>query len=448
MKTKLDLRPACFCPASALAWVRFSKSSLSQWAGSTIFVLLLATTLSLAQSVYTPYTFSTLAGSAGQLGSADGTGSGARFSYPNGLAVDNGGTAYAVDYNMSLRKVTPQGVVTTLPVGLNHPVGVAVDAATNVYIANVFDHTIVKVTPLGVVTTLAGLASRKGSQDGIGSAARFNNPCGVAVDGAGNVYVADTANNTIRKVTPGGAVTTLAGLAQFDGFGNPVGGSADGTGSTARFNAPWGVAVDAATNIYVADTVNQTIRKVTGAGEVTTLAGQPESAGSADGAANAARFNYPFAVAVDGLGNIYVADRNNHIIRKLTPAGMVTTLAGQAESSGDSDGTGSEVQFNMPSSVAVDSAGNVFVADESNHTIRKGFPAPVGCRLSGPGFLGNSSPFGFLLSGPTGALVVVEGSTDLLNWLPLWTNTFAGDLQFTDPQSSTHSNRFYRAQLP
>jgi hypothetical protein len=176
------------------------------------------------------------------------------------------------------------------------------------------------MTSAGVVTTLAGLAGSAGSADGTGSAARFNTPEGVAVDGSSNVYVADSGNHTIRKITPGGVVTTLAGLAGSSG-------SADGTGSAARFNFPVGVALDGSGNVYVADSLNNTIRKMTSAGVVTTLAGLAGSAGSADGAVSAARFNEPFGVAVDGSGNIYVADTFNFTIRKITPPGYAADFA-------------------------------------------------------------------------------------------------------------------------
>src|ERR1043166_3677051 len=225
-----------------------------------------------AQSVYTPYTFGTLAGLAGSFGSTDGTGSAARFVYPYGLATDSAG---------------------------------------NVYVADGYNHTIRKITPVGVVTTLAGLAGSVGSADGTGSAARFNFPTGVATDSAGNVYVADTSNYTLRKITPAGVVTTLAGLAGSLG-------SADGTGSAARFNNPYGVATDLAGNVYVADTFNSTIRKITPAGVVTTLAGPVGSFsfGSADGTSSAARFYLPSGVATGSAGNVYVADTSNHTIRK------------------------------------------------------------------------------------------------------------------------------------
>ncbi|MGA2867319.1 MAG: hypothetical protein ABSF95_22820 [Verrucomicrobiota bacterium] len=339
----------------------------------------------------------TLAGLAGNPGSADGTGSAAGFSYPAGVAVDSAGSVYVADA-CTIRKVTPGGVVTTLA-GLARTggsadgtggaarfygtSGVAVDSAANVYVADTYNHTIRKVTPGGVVTTLAGLAGYQGSADGTGSAARFNEPSGVAVDSAANVYVADTSNQTIRKVAPGGVVTTLAGKALFDQGGNPIRGDADGTGSAARFNEPYGVAVDSAGNVYVADSWNDTIRKVTPGGVVTTLAGLAGTQGSADGTASAAQFSGPRGVAVDSAGNVYVADTWNHTIRKVTPGGVVTTLAGLAGISGSDDGTGSAARFYDPCGVAVDSAGNVYVADTWNCTIRKVTPGGVVATLAG-----------------------------------------------------------------
>jgi Bacterial Ig domain/NHL repeat/Kelch motif len=178
-------------------------------------------------------------------------------------------------------------------------------------------------------TTLAGLAGSSGSTDGTGSSARFSLPFGMTVEAAGNLYVADYANFTIRKVTAAGEVTTLAGLA-----GSP--GSTDGTGSSARFGSPVAgpvdVAVDSAGNVYVADFANDTIRKVTAAGEVSTLAGVAGSSGSTDGIGSAARFNYPNGVAVDTAGNVYVADYGNNTIRKVSATGAVTTLAGRSRS--------------------------------------------------------------------------------------------------------------------
>jgi streptogramin lyase len=184
----------------------------------------------------------------------------------------------------------------------------------------------------------------------------------VAVDGAGNVYVADTKNYRIRKITPTGVVSTLAGS------GTP--GFADDTGPKARFHTPYGVAIDGKGNVYVADTFNHRIRKITPAGVVSTLAGSG-TPGFADDTGPKARFHTPAGVAVDGAGNVYVADYINNRIRKITPAGVVSTLAGSGTKGSADDDTGPKAQFKEPFGVAVDGAGNVYVADYGNNRIRK-----------------------------------------------------------------------------
>jgi streptogramin lyase len=358
----------------------------------------------------------TLAGTAGTYGSADGTGAAARFNNPNGVATDVSGNVYVVDSsNHTIRKIAPAGVVTTLAgksfgadgtgaeASFYGPRGVATDAGGNVYVADQYNHTIRKITPAGVVTTLAGTAGTYGSADGTGAAARFNSPLGVATDAGGNVYVADQYNHTIRKITPAGVVTTLAGTAE-------VTGSADGTGAAARFNRPYGVATDASGNVYVGDRFNYTIRKITPAGVVTTLAGTAGTSGGADGTGAAARFNSPLGVATDVSGNVYVADQGNQAIRKITPAGVVTTLAGTAGTYGSADGTGAAASFYQPRGVATDTSGNVYVTDTLNSTIRKITPAGVVTTLVGTagrkGFQPGVLPGG--LSEPSG--IAVEGS--------------------------------------
>jgi hypothetical protein len=194
--------------------------------------------------------------------------------------------------------------------------------------------------------------------------ARFREPRGVCVDKSGNVYVADASNHVIRKITSGGVVSTLAGK-----IGHP--GSADGTGSAARFNYPCGVCVDGSGTVYVADSSNHVIRKITSGGVVSTLAGKAGFDGSENGTGSAARFSGPIGLCVDGGGNVYVADTNNSMIRKITSRGVVSKLAGPTGTVGIKDGFGSEAQFGAPSCVAVDGSGNVYVADTDFCAIRK-----------------------------------------------------------------------------
>jgi len=324
----------------------------------------------------------TLAGLADNPGSEDGTGRSARFRWPEGVTVDGNGNIYVADAgNNMIRRITPAGVVTTVAgapgasprreVGMGsdapqfeHAAGLAVDGAGNFYVADSAASTIRKLTPAGEATVLAGTAYRIGNTDGTGNAARFGKPSGLAADSKGNVYVADTDNNTIRKITPAGMVVTLAGL--DDG-----GGNARGHGSAARFSRPYGVAVDGRGNVYVADTCNSLIRKVTPDGEVTTLAGTVKSQSSVDGIGAAAQFYMPYGVAADSAGNVYVADTHNSTIRKITPAGAVTTLAGLAGHPGRTEGPGDAARFWYPESLAVDHKGNVYVADWRDNSIRR-----------------------------------------------------------------------------
>jgi sugar lactone lactonase YvrE len=353
-------------------------------------------------------TVTTLAGTPGSSGSADGVGAAATFNHPFGVAVDGSGKVFVADTgNHTIRMITPTGAVTTLAgtlgssggtdgvgaaASFNQPSGVAADGAGNVFVADTGNHTIRKITPAGAVTTLAGTAGASGSADGVGAVASFNQPSGVAADGAGNVFVADTGNHTIRKITPAGAVTTLAGTPG-------VAGSWDGTGATssfaARFDHPTGLAVDEAGNVFVADTGNNTIRMITPAGTVTTLAGASREWGSADGTGAVAYFAQTSGVAVDEAGNIFVADMFNHTIRKITPAGAVTTLAGTPGSPGSADGTGAAAGFFYPRGVAVDGAGNVLVVDSGNYTIRKITSAGTVTTLAGaPGSYGSTDGTG------------------------------------------------------
>jgi len=327
------------------------------------------------------YPLTTIAGQPGLNGAVNALGTAARFDSPGGLAVDPSGNLYVADEgNHLIRKITSTGTVTTLA-GLTgnggsndgpataarflYPKGVAVDGAGTVYVADSFNHTVRKVTQAGVVTTFAGQAGSTGALDGVGPAARFNTPQGIAVDQAGNVYVTDRENQLVRKISPAGAVSTLAGLAGSSG-------SADGTGNAARFYGPSGIAVDVDGNVYVVDTFNQTIRKITATGVVSTLAGSPGATGSADGAAANARFLYPNGIAADLAGNLYIADTSNSILRKLNPSGFVSTIAGQAGNRGAVDGTGLAARLHTPFGIAVSSGGDLFATDILSFTVRKG----------------------------------------------------------------------------
>jgi len=316
----------------------------------------------------TSVTITTIAGN-GTQGNVDGTGIGASFYNPTGLAADTSGNVYVADFrNNAIRKISPAGVVTTfagsIAPGSNNgtgayasffqPAGIAIDASGNLYVADANNNLIRKITLSGVVTTLAG-SGAAGNTNGPASAATFNYPEGVAVDASGNVYVADYGNNLVRQISPAGMVTTLAG--------NTTQGNTNGVDTTAEFSQPTGVAVDAAGNVYVADYGNNVIRKIS-AGSVTTLAGSG-SPGSADGTGIAASFNGAPGIAVDAAGNIYVADYGNNAIRLISPAGVVTTLAGAVGSSSTA------TLFSHPYGVAVDVKGNIYVADYGNSTIQK-----------------------------------------------------------------------------
>src|SRR5204863_5495770 len=335
----------------------------------------------------------TFAGLAGSTGSANGTGSAARFNGPVAVTIDNIGNILVADTNNStIRKITPARVVSTFA-GLagndgsangtgstarfSVPTALAVDSANNIYVADTSNSTIRKITPARVVSTFAGLAGSTGSANGTGGTARFNFPSGVAVDraGTGNIYVGDTSNFTIRQITPAGVVTTLAGSPGMKG-------GANGTGSAARFVLPEGMAVDSAGNIYVADTDASTIRKITPGGVVSTFAGSFTKAGPQNGTVSAARFNLPTDVAVDSSNNLYVADTNNCTIRKITPAAVVTTLAGLA-SPGHNNGIGSAARFDFPQGVAVDTTGKIYVADSVESAIRKITPTAAVSTFAG-----------------------------------------------------------------
>ena len=340
-------------------------------------------------SVITPYTFVTFAGLAKTRGTNYGMGSAARFGVPHGIAVDGAGNVYVTDLvNNTIRKITPEGAVTTLA-GLsgvagtndglgsaarfNQAWGLAVDQQTNIYVADTGNNSIRLVTPAGMVSTLAGSAGVTGYSDGTNTTALFNEPAGLAMDPAGNLYVSDYLNQTIRKITPNGSnweVTTVAGTAGQAGY-------RDLQGTSARFHWPVGLGLDTNGNVYISDEYNNCIRKMKPDATVSTLAGYPQSGSSVDGIGSVARFNGPHGPAVDSAGNLFVADMSNGTVRRVTQDGMVTTLAGTVGSGGSADGTGIAARFSGVRGAAVDSLGNVYVTDFDNNTIRKGVPFAI-----------------------------------------------------------------------
>jgi sugar lactone lactonase YvrE len=317
------------------------------------------------------YTFGTLAGTPGKGGSADGKGTAARFGYPCGIALDRAGNLYVTTYyDGTVRKVTSDGTVTTLAgayrtVGtndgigaealFNYPEGIAVDQATNLYVADNFNFTIRKITPDNhgtnwIVSTLAGVPTVSGWRDGAGGSALFSQPSCLGLDSLGNIFVAEYGNQTARKITPDGFVTTVAA-------------------TKAALSQPDGAAVDAAGNMFITCQKNGAIAKLTSGGIISILArvgGFPSYS--------------PYGGALDSAGNFYIAGdcgAGMHSVRRVTPDGALTMLAGTS-TRGFADGAGSAARFYAGrSGIAVDALGNIYVADTMNQVIRKGVPFAV-----------------------------------------------------------------------
>ena len=344
------------------------------------------------------------------------------FNSPTGLVLDAAGNLYVADYgNNEIREIATDGTVTTIAgngtqgvinasdtlATFNEPAGITIDAAGNLYVADSGNNLIREISTTRAVTTMAGGDTTGFAINGTGINASFFDPLSVVADASGNIYVADAGDNQIRKVTSAGAVTTFAG-------------NADSTNAVAVFTNPTGVARDAAGNIFVAGYLTNTILKITPGGTITTLAGTGQP-GAANGPANSATFYFPNSVAVDGTDNVYVADGVNNLIRKITPDGTVSTLAGNG-TAGAADSTGTAASFDGPAGLAVDAAGNVYVADSNNNLIRKITPAGVVSTLAGNGLPGNRNGKAFAYRNKKATTLIAKSRFALLhgrkvNWL-------------------------------
>jgi sugar lactone lactonase YvrE len=242
------------------------------------------------------------------------------------------------------------------------PASIVSDREGNVYVADSANHVIRKITIDGIVSTFAGTQGAQGFQDG--TSPTFNFPCGLAISPNGDLFVADTGNQIIRKITTAGVASTVAGAAGQSG-------ALDGAASLARFDSPLGIVVATNGTIYVADTGNHTIRAISSAGDVTTLAGSAGDWGTSDGLGAAARFNGPLGLALDRNGNLFVSDSNNHTIRKIAPDRVVTTWAGAPLIDGFVNGDRATAKFSKPAELRFDSHDNLYVADSFNHAIRQ-----------------------------------------------------------------------------
>jgi sugar lactone lactonase YvrE len=392
----------------------------------------------------------TLAGQMRVSGSADGNGPNARFHDPAAIATDASGNYFIADsQNHAIRKMTPSGVVTIFAgelgvsgsangtgtnASFNMPTGLVIDNAGNIFVSDTGNQVIRKITAAGVTSTVAGVAGSGGFADGAAGSAWFNSPLGIAVATNGTVFIADSGNHCLRKISAG-TVTTFAGCPQ-------VWGSADGTGTNAQFNTPCGLTFDVQGNLFVSDANNHTIRKITSAGVVTTFAGAPGQDGIADGDLSSARFRSPAELVFDRKGNLFVADSFNQTIREISPNGSVSTVTGAAGVIGANDGTNGGARFCNPYGLAVAADGSLVVADTYNEVLRIVLvPFKLTLQISGATRVTTISWDTII-----GKQYQVQFKTDLsaAAWTNLGAALTATNLSLTATDSPAYSIRAYR----
>ena len=441
----------------------------------------------------------------------NGVATNASLNYPIGLAFDAAGNLWIADSaNNRLRQVTPGGFITTVAgtgaaayagdrgaatnASLNYPASVVQDAAGNFYIADSLNNRVRKVATNGIITTVAGngIGTYAGDR-GAATNASLYQPGGLALDASGNLYIADYLNDRIRMVNSNGVITTVAGSTNYN--------FVDGIAATnASLSTPTRLAFDPAGNLHIADSGHQRVRKVATNGIITTVAGSSHFGFTGDGgAATNASLTWPAGVALDGTGNLYIADNFNHRIRRVDTNGIITTVAGNSPVSGrytggyaGDGGPPASATLYAPNSLVFDANGSLLFTDSGNNRIRKlwlngAYPtlafnpvtatnagnynviitSPYGSVTSsivtltvtipatppqiagsGASFGFQTNWFGFNLTGAFGQTIVVDGSTNLINWTPLFTNTANGSpFYFTDPAATNYPWRFYRARL-
>jgi hypothetical protein len=432
--------------------MKYSRTLLSAVLPCALLLPLIAGAQSIPGQVYN---YSTFAGTVGSTGSNNATGTNATFDVPSGVAVDSSGNVFVADTtNNLIRMITIGGVVSTYAgsgtaghhdangtsATFAEPKGIAVDSNGNVFVADTFYDIIRRIDTSGNVTTYAGIAGTSGSSNSntVATAATFASPSGVAVDTSGNVYVADTGNNFIRKIAPGsgstvgGIVTTIAD-------------------ASAVLDAPSGVAVDSTSgNVYVADTFNSVIKVIAPGGGVTTLAGLAGNPGAANGTGTNAQFSLPAGIALGTGGILYVSDIGNVTIRRVTEAGVVTTIGGAVGTSTPfSNGTDSYATFYAPAGIAVE-GDTLFVADSENQVIREGIALTIsgdltgdsmpdifwtntGTNVRGAYLMNGTTPAGWASFGPVAAEWRIAAVADFLgngNNDILWQDTNTGECGF------------------